>query len=125
MEKLGLRILNVEKKEIKKDKNYPEIDSRPYRWVVEFEDKINETMEKVDEIKVHRVVVVERNVEPIIKPERFEQILYRTPFFFVNHGDGKFLISLVFENYPQNSKMREVLVKMIIKLIGEKSKRDD
>ena len=42
-----------------------------------------------------------------------------TPLFFVNYGDneGKILISLIFENYRDNSKMKEVLAKVIIKLI--------
>lgn len=123
MEKLGLRVLNVEKQQVKNDER-PEIISEPYRWDVEFEDKFNEIMEKVDEIKVHRVVVVERNAEPIIKSKRFEQTDV-TPVFFVIYGDGKFLISLVFENYQQNSKMKEVLAEIIIKLIRDKSKRND
>ncbi len=113
MEKLGLRVLNIENSELS-------------RWNIEFEDKFNRIMEDIDEIKVHRVVAVERNVEAIIKPKRLSQIGVTTPLFFVNYGDGKLLISLVFfdKEYPQNGKMKEILAKIIIELIREKSKRN-
>jgi len=109
MEKLGLRVLNIE-------------NTNFCRWNVEFEDKFNRIMEDIDEIKVHRVVILERNVEAIIKPKKLEQIGETTPLFFVNYGDGKFLISLVFfdKGYPQNSKMKEILAKIIIELVGDK-----
>ncbi len=113
MEKLGLRVLNTKNSEL-------------FRWNIEFEDKFNRIMEDIDEIKVRRVVAVERNVEAIIKPKMLRQIGVTTPLFFVNYGDGKFLISLVFfeKEYPQNSKMKEILAKIIIESIREKSKRN-
>lgn len=120
MEKLGLKVFGIETQENKKNESFIE----PLNWDVEFIDTKNKIIEKLDELKVHRVVIVERNVEPIIKPKRIEQ-KDMTPFFFVRYGDeGKFLISLVFENYHINSyhpnrKMKEVLADIIIKNIRE------
>lgn len=112
MEKLGLRVLNIEKTE-------------HCKWDVEFEDKFNRTIEDINEVEVHRVVILERNVEAIIKPKP-EQRGGITPLFFVKYGDGKFLISLVFfdRKYPQNDKMKVILAKIIIELVREESKRN-
>jgi len=112
MEKLGLRILNIEK------------NTNLCDWNVEFEDNFNRIMEDIDDIKVHRVVILERNVEAIIKPKKLG-IYETTPLFFLNYGDGKFLISLVFfdnNKYPQNVKMKEILAKIIVELVRAKSK---
>jgi len=114
MEKLGLRILNIEK------------NTDPCDWNVEFEDNFNRIMEDIDDIKVHRVVILERNVEAIIKPKK-PGTDETTPLFFLNYGDGKFLISLVFfdnKKYPQNVKIKEILAKIIIELVREKNKRE-
>lgn len=108
MEKLGLQVLNIENKPL-------------FNWDVEFEEKFNSII-KDDEkrIKVHRTVVFERNVEAIIKPKMLNDKRL-TPLFFVNYGNGKFLISLIrFENYSQ---IKKVLAETVIKLMGEK-KRD-
>jgi len=107
MEKLGLRVLAVERTELSK-------------WDAEFEEKFRAIMGKVGKIEVHRVAIVEENVEPIIKPREVTFLGSRekcTPLFFVNYGDGKFLISLIFLNATDNSKkMKEVLSKMIIEI---------
>jgi hypothetical protein len=107
MEKLGLRVLNTENTELCK-------------WIVEFEDEFDRITEDTGEIEVHRVVVVERNVQAIMKPKVISQRDV-TPLFFVNYGDGKVLISLVFldREYPRNDEMKEILAKVVIKLIRE------
>lgn len=107
MEKLGLRVLNTENTEL-------------YKWIVEFEDEFDRITEDTGEIEVHRVVVVERNVQAIMKPKVISQGDV-TPLFFVNYGDGKVLISLVFldREYPRNDEMKEILAKVVIKLIRE------
>lgn len=106
MEKLGLQVLNIE-------------NSKLSEWNVEFKEKINRAAKEIGRIKVHRAVVVERNVDPIMKPKRLERIDV-TPLFFVNYGEGKFLISLIFENCNQNSKIKEVLAGIITALINPK-----
>lgn len=104
MEKLGLQVLNIENSEL-------------FGWDVEFKEKINRVVvvKEIGGIKVHRVVVVERNVYPIMKPKKFGKIDV-TPLFFVNYGEGRFLISLVFESYNRNSKIKEVLAGIITTL---------
>jgi hypothetical protein len=71
-------------------------------------------------VKVHRVVVVERNVVPIIEP-----IEGQTPLFSVGYGDGNFLISLIFigETYPQNYKIKEIIARLLIEFLGRTIKQ--
>ena len=111
MEKLGLRIMNLQYNELSK-------------WSVEFETKFNKLKENMEEIQVYRAVIVERNVEAIIKTKRFGQTDEITPFFFVNYGDGKFLFLLIDmeRGIPQNMKMKTILAKIIIELISNKEK---
>ena len=111
MEKLGLRVLNTE-------------NSPLTNWKVEFEDKFKRITEDVDEIKVDRATVVERNVKPIIKSKVDGQTAL-TPLFLEGYGNGEFLISQIFfdnKSRPQNSRMKEILTKILIQLIREKSK---
>ncbi len=110
MEKLGLRGLNTEHTPL-------------FNWDVEFEKKFNSIANKtkydIKEIEVHRTVVVERNVEAIMKPKKHNDESV-TPLFFVNYGNGKFLISLVrLVKYPQNTKIKKMLAETIIKLMGD------
>jgi len=102
MERLGLRVFNTEK------------DDKLSKWDVSLKGKFSKEKQNIGEIRVHRVVVVERNVETIIEPKD-----EKTPIFIVNYGEGVFLISLVFFNkeYPQNYKIKEMLAKIIIDLL--------
>ena len=109
MEKLGLRVLNIE-------------NSPLTNWKVEFEDRFKRMAGDVGEIKVDRATVAERNVKPIIKPKVDGQTAI-TPLFVGGYGDGEFLISQIFldnESRPQNNKMKEILTKILIELIREK-----
>lgn len=112
MEKLGLRVFNIENATISK-------------WKVEFEDRYNMLLEGVDEIRVDRATVVERNVRPVIKPKR-DGGTNLTPLFLAGYGNGEFLISQVFINkdHPQNSKMKEIVVKIMIEVIKEKCREN-
>jgi len=113
MEKLGLRVLNTE-------------NSPLTNWKVEFEDRFKRIAEDVDEIKVDRATVVERNVKPIIKPKVDGQTGL-TPLFLAGYGNGEFLISQIFfdnKSRPQNNKMKGILTKILIQLIKGKSKTD-
>jgi len=110
MEKLGLRVLNTE-------------DSLLTNWKVEFEDRFKRIAGDVDEIKVDRATVVERNVKPIIKPKADGQTGL-TPLFLAGYGNGEFLISQIFfdnKTRPQNNKMKELVAKIVIELIREKN----
>jgi len=113
MEKLGLQVLNIEGELL-------------FNWDMEFEEEFNSIVNKIKddkEINAHRAVVCERNVEAIIKPKMLNGTRV-TPLFFVNYGNGKFLISLVWlDNSPKNTKIKKVLAEMVIKLVREK--RDD
>jgi hypothetical protein len=111
MEKLGLRVLNIE-------------NSPLTNWKVEFEDRFKRIAGHVDEIKVDRATVVERNVKPIIKP-KVDGETALTPFFLGAYGNGEFLISQIFfdnKTRPQNNKMKELVAKVVIELIREKNK---
>jgi hypothetical protein len=108
MERLGLRVLNTERVPI-------------FNWNTEWVSRPDKTSESMKETRVHRAVVVEKNVEPIIKPKGEKGLGSLTPFFFVNYGEGKFLISLLFidKSFPENTGMKKVLIEMILKLIRE------
>lgn len=110
LQKLGLRVFNVEK------------DNMPIIWDVKFEDIINKIIGRIDKIKVNRVVEVERNVVPLIKPKEINYTM-STPFFIVKYSYGEFLISLLFLDnikIPENNNIREVLAKTVIKLIKKR-----
>jgi len=96
MEKLGLRVFNTEGTPL-------------FSWDMGFEEKFDMRMEEIKKINVHRVVVVERNVDPIVKPKKSNDKCF-TPLFLVNYGEGKFLLSLIFENYSQNSGIKKWLL---------------
>lgn len=99
MEKLGLQVINAESTEL-------------FGWKAEFKEKISEAIKGIKEIKIHRAVVVERNVDPIMEPKRFGERNV-TPLFFVSYGEGKFLISLIFESYNRDSKIKKALASII------------
>jgi hypothetical protein len=109
MERLGLRVLNTENNQVS-------------NWNVQFEDEFKTINVNVN-LKVHRVVVVERNTNPVIAPKSIEGVGKTTPLFSVNYGDGTLLISLVFldSQYPQNDKTKEILANVCVKFIkGER-----
>lgn len=107
MKELGLQVLNTEQ------------SSSHFRWKGEFEEEFKEIVQEIMEINVHRAVVVERNVVPILKPQMLNEKRI-TPFFFVTHGDGMFLISLVWLENTINAKMKKVLANKVIQLMGNK-----
>jgi len=111
MKELGLQVINTEGNPV-------------YNWDnPQVADRFKEAVPEIGQttINVHRAVIVERNVEPIIEPRMYGQMRL-TPFFLVNYGDGKFLISLIFlrVSHPQNLIMKEVLAKLITKLAKER-----
>jgi len=109
MEKLRLRVINAESTEF-------------FNWNAEMEGKFEGLMKGIAEIKVHRAVICERNVQEIIK-HRSNGQLALTPLFFAPYGDGNVLISLVVleQQYPQNRIMKELLAKIIVELIKTSS----
>lgn len=109
MEKLGLRVINAEGTEF-------------FNWNAEVEGKFKGLMKGIAEIKVHRAVICEKNVQQIIK-HRSNGQLALTPLFFAPYGGGNFLISLVVldQQYPQNRIMKELLAKIIVELIKTSS----
>lgn len=91
-------------------------------WNIEFENKFSEFREGIDSLKVYRAVVVEKNVEAIIRPEMVKGIGKMTPFCFVNYGEGRFLILLLVmeKGFPENMKMKEVIVKILLNFLIKK-----
>jgi hypothetical protein len=108
MERLGLRVLNTEGNE------------RFAKWNVQLKKQFRRVGQNIGVIKVDRVVVVERNVDPIIEP-----IEGQTPFFSVGYGDGNFLMSLIFigEKNPQNYIIKEIVARLLVEFLGRTIKR--
>lgn len=100
MERLGLRVLNTE--------NYSFLS----KWSIENGPVINNQLE----INVDRAAVVEKNVVPIIKPQKFNSSNV-TPIFYTKYGDGKFLISLIWFDLSRklNDQARSLLIESILK----------
>lgn len=111
MEKLGLRILNLQYGELCK-------------WDVEIENIFGSLKENIDHITAYRAAIVERNIQPIIRPKKFSQNEEMTPFFTVSYGEGKFLMLLLDmeKGIPENMKMKKFLVKILIELVSKKEK---
>ena len=79
-------------------------------------------VEGVGEIAVERVVVVERDVQPIIRPMEINtdgSIEAVTPFQVVPYGNGRLLMSLVFLSRPQNQEMRKAIARAVGQLVTE------
>lgn len=116
MEKLGLRVLNIEEK------------LKPYDWDIKFEDEFKEILNsRICKIKVHRAVVVEKNVKAVVKPFKYRDKEI-TPFFFAKYGEGDFLISLIFVNcHNENvqSKLRNIIAKLILHYTKRTEKQND
>jgi hypothetical protein len=110
MKELGLRVYNTEAEQFKSIFNWGRF---------EFERKFKEFIgSEISEFRVHRVAVVEKNVESIIKPKesRFYEKEKVTPFLLVKYGEGRFLISLVFESAEEHKTNKEEIKKTIVKL---------
>jgi len=110
-------------------------DDRPVEWDAEYAAKFEAEVRKPGRIRAQRFVVVERNVEPIIKATKTYVVVERnaeaiikpvnlqyagTPLFLVKYGDGSFLISLVWESYPGNSAMRQALGQILIAVLNNR-----
>ncbi|MDD2679383.1 MAG: hypothetical protein PHO03_01075 [Candidatus Omnitrophica bacterium] len=98
MEKLGLRVRNSENQN-----NFSD-------WSFDSKFSISEQLK----ISVDRVAIVEKNVEPIIKPQKINNIEV-TPIFYSKYGDGKFLISLIW--FGQLRNVNKPVVDLLIKII--------
>jgi len=107
MKELGLNVINTE-------------GFRFDSW--DFESEFKEFKEGIDRLIVYRAVVVEKNVEAIIKPQMHDGIGRITPFFFVKYGEGRCLILLLDmeKSLPENMKMKEILVKILIEFLIKK-----
>lgn len=100
VERLGLRVLNTA--------GY----CFSPRWSFENKSGINKELE----INIDRAVVVEKNVVPIIKPQKFNSSNV-TPIFYTKYGDGKFLLSLIWFDLSRksNDPTMGLLIESIIK----------
>ena len=114
MEKIGLRCINTE-----------EISAKWDTFEVDEQFKSDFTFNETN-IQVHRSVIVSKNFEPVINvepviKEKEEDLPFignvgLTPLFFVRHGEGKFLFSLIWLK-EQESNAKNKLVTSIAKLI--------
>ena len=78
--------------------------------------------QEIRNLKIHRIAVVERNVEPvlILADTRGADGSELTPLFFAAYDNGKFLISLIFqdsEENPNNQKIKEILSLILVQAI--------
>lgn len=121
MEKLGLRVLNTENNE------------QLCRWDLKFENMFGDEVGPMCGVKVPRVVVVEKNVKPIVKSQKSETNVSNekvdvTPLCFINYGNvGKFLMSLLrISDQDENiqEKLQKVLAELVINYIKSIAKKD-
>ena len=105
MEMLGLRIINTE-------------NSPKSTWNIEFTDTFRKaTGAGKCGVTVRRAVIVEKNVESVVKPEKLQSGEDITPLCFVNYGnDGKFLLSLLWIS-DQDEEIQEWLKTVLSKLV--------
>jgi hypothetical protein len=87
---------------------------------LEFEGKCKEVLGSgIANIKVRRVLVVEKNVKSVVKPdvEDREDSEKRTPILFAKYGNGKFLFSLIWfdgQDFGVEKKLVSTLAKLIV-----------
>jgi hypothetical protein len=75
--------------------------------------------QEISNLRIDRIAVVERNVEPVLvlanaKGADGSEL---TPLFFATYDNGKFLISLIYQDSkenPNNQKIREILSLILI-----------
>jgi hypothetical protein len=103
MERLGLQVYATEKENLR-------------TWTTSREDQLGEPFQ----ITVHRVALVEKNVVPFINLKECGSADV-TPLFRVNYGEGRFLISLLFQGPDSENadKIKEIVVLALIDLIGD------
>jgi len=75
--------------------------------------------EDIQNLRIDRVAVVERNVEPILvlSDAKGDEESELTPLFFAAYDKGKFLISLIYHDSrenPNNQKIKEILSLVLV-----------
>lgn len=78
--------------------------------------------EEIKDMRVDRVAVVERNVDPIMALGNSEAgiNIELTPFFLAAYGNGRFLISLVWQDsdqHPNNIRMKDALTVVLVRTL--------
>jgi hypothetical protein len=78
--------------------------------------------QEVPNMMIHRLAVVERNVEPVLTlvNSNATDVEEMTPLFFAVYDKGKFLISLIFQDFDKNNnnqKIKEILSLVLIQAI--------
>lgn len=107
MQKLGLEVYNVQ--------NVTGLHS----WEGEFEERYGL---RGRQLVVDRVVVIEKNVDPIMQPKTLDNIRV-TPVFLVTYGDGKCMVSLPpLDNTlnEQGNFMKQTLAKILLDIVCKK-----
>ncbi|MBZ5640261.1 MAG: hypothetical protein LAO51_16065 [Acidobacteriia bacterium] len=87
---------------------------------VELADKFAHIDDDLARVRVDRMVVCERNVEPIFRPIRVGDLSFTT-FFFAGYGKGRFLISLLFmgATHPENKGMPRLIGKVLLDAVSK------
>ena len=113
VEKLGLRVTNTEGTDC-------------FNWDIEFAAPYDKVAAPKPTMTVHRAVETEFFGEPtvkaLVKPRigtPFGKNTKLTPLFLADFGEGRFLISLIFQSHLGNAGMKEILVEIVNRLVKE------
>ena len=113
VEKLGLRVIDTEGMDC-------------FNWNIEFAAPYDKVAASKLTMTVHRAVETEFFGEPtvkaLVKPRieaPFGKNTRLTPLFLADFGEGRFLISLIFQSHPGNAGMKEILVETVNCLVKE------
>lgn len=115
MKRLGLQILDTDQ------------DDDLKKWKLKIDN------DKEQEVKIQRVVIVEKNVKSIIEtktkryifvdPSQADRKSYSdfsfSSFFYIYYGNGKFLILLGSDNYLDNNDVKNWVIKIILDTVKE------
>lgn len=102
VETLGLRVLRT--------------SGGPLVWNPQYSARYEALLTKLGQVSAERFVVLERNVESIVKPVGPTNTA--TPLCLVKYGNGSFLISLVWESFPGNNLMKQALGQIVLAVLS-------
>ena len=92
--------------------------TEPFPWQVVGGPVFSKAIGDVGKIEVERVVAVERNVQSLIQPRKLNGT-DSTPFFTVPYGNGRFLMSLMYLDRPENELMKDAIANALVQLVTE------
>jgi hypothetical protein len=107
LKEVGLIIRKIEQTEITNE------------WEMVPQNKYLDKIPNIGKLRVHRAVIVEKNVESIVSKKELADKQY-SPIFITDFGNGKFLFSLLFLNHEDNLRvpnLKNNFTKLITQLV--------